>query len=112
MDTTEPQPHHDHHPDRPHHRHRAGRVPVWLRATIPAVLILVWLALFGAGGASFGSLSDVVENDQAQFLPASAEATEVNELQAAFRDSDAIPAIVVVASDGGELDEAQIAGVD
>lgn len=105
MDTTEPQTPH-------HHRHRAGRVPVWLRATIPAVLILVWLALFGAGGASFGSLSDVVENDQAQFLPASAEATEVNELQAAFRDSDAIPAIVVVASDGGELDEAQIAGVD
>lgn len=86
-------------------------MPVWLRAGIPAVLILVWLALFGAGGASFGSLSDVVENDQAQFLPASAEATEVNELQAAFRDSDAIPAIVVVASED-ELDESQLQAVD
>jgi RND superfamily putative drug exporter len=111
MDTTE---HHQHQqqPQRPpQHRHRAGRVPVWLRAGIPTVLILVWLALFGAGGASFGSLSDVVVNDQAQFLPASAEATEVNELQAAFRDSDAIPAIVVVASDD-VLDETQLAAVD
>lgn len=82
-----------------------------MRATIPAVLILVWLALFGAGGASFGALSDVIENDQAQFLPASAEATEVNELQGEFRDSDAIPAIVVVASDE-VLDDAQLAEVD
>jgi RND superfamily putative drug exporter len=94
-----------------HHRHRARRVPLWLRAAIPAVLILVWLALFGAGGASFGRLSDVVVNDQAQFLPASAEATEVNELQAGFRDGDAIPAIVVVAGDG-ELDEAQLTAID
>lgn len=87
-------------------------MPVWLRATIPAVLILVWLALFGAGGASFGQLSDVVENDQAQFLPASAEATEVNEAQQAFRDSDAIPAIVVIASEGGDLDESQLTEVE
>ncbi|WP_350347199.1 MMPL family transporter [Agromyces sp. G08B096] len=94
-----------------HHRHRAGRVPVWLRAAIPAVLILVWLVVFGLGGASFGRLSDVVVNDQAQFLPASAEATEVNELQEGFRDGDAIPAIVVTASDTA-LDDAQLEAVD
>jgi RND superfamily putative drug exporter len=86
-------------------------VPIWLRAAIPAVLILVWLALFGAGGASFGRLSDVVVNDQAQFLPASAEATEVNALQEGFRDGDAIPAIVVVASDD-ELSDTQLAAID
>jgi len=104
MDTTEPKT--------PHHRHRAGRVPTWLRVAIPAVLILVWLALFGAGGASFGKLSDVIVNDQAQFLPSSAEATEVNELQAEFTDSEAIPAIIVVASEQGELDESQLSALD
>ncbi|HEY6799063.1 MAG TPA: MMPL family transporter, partial [Agromyces sp.] len=73
---------------------RAQRVPTWLRVLIPTVLILVWFAAFGAGGASFARISDVSTNDQAQFLPASAEATEVNELQAGFRWSDAIPATV------------------
>ncbi|MFC5791934.1 MMPL family transporter [Agromyces tardus] len=92
---------------------RTGRVPLWLRALIPTVLILIWFALFGAGGAAFGSLSDVSKNDQASFLPASAEATEVNELQDGFRDSANIPAIVVFASDGGsELDEAQLAAIE
>ncbi|WP_395243690.1 MMPL family transporter [Agromyces sp. MMS24-K17] len=94
-------------------RTRRGRVPTWLRILIPTALILTWFALFGAGGASFARLSDVVENDAAQFLPATAEATEVNDLQAGFRDTDAIPAIVVVASDdGSELDEAQLAEID
>ncbi|WP_244284240.1 MMPL family transporter [Agromyces badenianii] len=87
------------------------RVPTWLRVTIPAALILVWLALFGAGGAAFGSLSDVSTNDQAQFLPSSAEATEVTELQDGFRDGDEVPAIVVVAGDT-ELDEAQLSAID
>jgi RND superfamily putative drug exporter len=77
------------------------RVPTWLRILIPAVLILLWFGAFGAGGASFGALSDVVENDQAQFLPADAESTRVQELQARFRSADVIPAIVVYARDGG-----------
>ena len=50
-------------------------MPTWLRVLIPAVLILLWFGAFGAGGASFGTLSDVVENDQSQFLPADAEST-------------------------------------
>ena len=65
--------------------------------------MLIWLAAFGGGGAAFGSLSDVSTNDQAQFLPASAEATEAIELQEEFRDAESIPAIVVVAGDA-ELD--------
>jgi RND superfamily putative drug exporter len=88
-----------------------SRVPGWLRALIPAVLVLIWLAAFGAGGAAFGSLSDVSTNDQAQFLPASAEATEVTELQGGFRDGEEIPAIVVVASDE-ELDESRLEAID
>ena len=86
-------------------------MPTWLRVLIPTVLILVWFAAFGAGGASFGSISDVSTNDQAQFLPSSAEATEVNELQEGFRGSDAIPATVVVAADA-DLDGGQLEAVD
>ncbi|HET8779796.1 MAG TPA: MMPL family transporter [Agromyces sp.] len=86
---------------------RPERVPAWLRVIIPTVLIIVWFAAFGAGGASFARISEVSTNDQAQFLPSSAEATEVNELQAGFRGSDAIPATIVVAGDS-ELDEAQL----
>ncbi|MGR0220253.1 MMPL family transporter [Agromyces sp. ZXT2-6] len=92
---------------------RTGRVPTWLRVLIPTVLILIWFALFGAGGAAFGTISEVQQNDQASFLPASAEATEVNELQDAFRDSENVPAIVIVATDdGGELSDAQLADVE
>ena len=92
---------------------RPGRVPTWLRVLIPTVLILVWFALFGAGGAAFGTISEVQQNDQASFLPASAEATEVNDLQDGFRDSDNVPAIVIVATDDGtELTEAQLADVE
>lgn len=94
-------------------RRSTGRVPAWLRVLIPTVLILVWFALFGAGGAAFGTLSDVQQNDQASFLPASAEATEVNGLQEGFRDSENVPAIVVIATeDGTELTSSQLDDVD
>ncbi|HKH07895.1 MAG TPA: MMPL family transporter [Agromyces sp.] len=89
----------------------SSRVPKWLRVLIPAVLVLVWLAAFGGGGAAFGSLSDVSTNDQAQFLPASAEATEALELQEGFREADEIPAIVVIAGDA-ELDDDQLDAID
>ncbi|MWB99948.1 MMPL family transporter [Agromyces seonyuensis] len=89
------------------------RVPRWLRALIPTVLILVWFAAFGLGGMAFGDLSDVSTDDQVAFLPASSEATEVDALQDGFRDGESIPAIVVAASDdGSELTEAQVADLD
>ena len=78
-----------------------SRVPTWLRALIPTALILVWFGAFGAGGASFGALSDLVENEQAQFLPADAESTRALDLQSEFRSEDVIPAIVVYERDGG-----------
>ncbi|WP_022888372.1 MMPL family transporter [Agromyces italicus] len=88
-------------------------MPTWLRVLIPAVLILIWFGAFGAGGAAFGSLSDVSTNDQAQFLPATAEATEVAALAEGFRDDEAVPAIVVIAGDdGGDLDPAQLEAAD
>src|SRR6478752_9759334 len=77
-----------------------GRPPLWLRVVLPAVLIIVWLVLAGIGGPTFGKLSGVSSNDQAAFLPASAESTEVQDWQKKFTDSTSIPAIVVVEADG------------
>lgn len=82
---------------------------LWLRILLPSVLVVIWLALAGLGGPTFGKISEVSTNDQAGFLPSSAESTEVNTLQADFRDSENIPAIIVIEKDEGEIEPAQIA---
>jgi len=78
-----------------------GKPKNGLRALLAAVLVIIWLAVAGIGGPTFGKLSDVQSNDQAAFLPASAEATRALEWQEKFRTSDAIPAVVVVANQDG-----------
>ncbi|PJJ55422.1 MMPL family transporter [Compostimonas suwonensis] len=82
-------------------RRFGSRVPLWLRALIPAVLIVVWLGAAAIGGPYFGKVDEVSSNDQTSFLPASADATRVQELQAGFSESDAIPAIVLAVRAGG-----------
>ena len=57
----------------------SGKPSVWLRVVVPVALILVWLVLAGIGGPTFGKLSGVSSNDQAAFLPASAESTAVQD---------------------------------
>ena len=42
-----------------------------------------------------GKLPEVQKNDNASFLPAAAEATEVNELLPRFAEAEVVPAIVV-----------------
>jgi RND superfamily putative drug exporter len=76
-----------------------------LRGVIPAVLIVGWLALAGFGGPTFGKISDVSTNDQASFLPASAESTQVAALVPEFVGADDIPAIVIAAREGGLTDD-------
>ena len=71
------------------------------------MLALVWLGVAAVGGSSFGKVSEVSTNNQAQFLPASAEATTVQELQAEFRDSDLVPAVLVYERSGGLTDADQ-----
>lgn len=80
-------------------------MPRALRILLPALLIVAWLAAGAVGGPYFGRISEVSSNDQATFLPASAEATEVSELLPEFSDSDGIPAIVVLDRDGGLTDD-------
>jgi len=76
---------------------------LWLRILLPTVLVIVWLALAGLGGPTFGKISEVSTNDQAGFLPASAQSTEVNAIAEKFRESKDIPAIVVIVSDSGTV---------
>ncbi|MHA7144659.1 MMPL family transporter [Arthrobacter sp. TmT3-37] len=71
----------------------------WLRVLLPVVVVLIWLVGAAVGGPTFGRLEEVSSNDQASFLPASAESTEAGELQQRFSDSDAVPAVLVAESD-------------
>ena len=71
----------------------------WLRILLPAVLILGWVAVSGIGGPYFGKVSEVSSNDQTTYLPASSDATQVQQRAGEFRDSDDIPAVVVMSSD-------------
>ncbi len=90
----------------------------WL---VPAALLVVWLIVAGLSGPFAGKLSDVQTNDQAAFLPSSAEATQVATLQQKFTDHQSIPAIVVYAAPAGvdhaltakaAADKAAIAEID
>ena len=95
-------------PDRGIGHPRGGTgVPGWLRWLIPVVLVLVWLGVMGVGGPTFGKLSEVTSNSQADFLPVDSQATQVQARLGEFRDSDGIPAIVVMESQG-EITQAQL----
>ncbi|MFF5926799.1 MMPL family transporter [Streptomyces hydrogenans] len=68
------------------------------------LLLVVWLAIGGALGPFAGRLGEVATNDQAAFLPRSAESTRVLEAQESFRQEETLPAIVVwTSADGGPL---------
>lgn len=54
------------------------------RWPVPVLLIAGWLVFLGAGGSYAGMLGDVVKNDNASFLPAGAEATQVARIEPDF----------------------------
>ncbi|MEU9201567.1 MMPL family transporter [Streptomyces sp. NPDC048332] len=82
---------------KPAPRHRIVR---WL---VPVALLVVWLGIGGTLGPYAGKLGEVATNDQAAFLPRSAESTKVAEAQKAFQKSGTVPAIVVWTGRTGEL---------
>ncbi|MFF9405185.1 MMPL family transporter [Streptomyces anandii] len=65
------------------------------RRLLPLALLALWLGIGGAFGPFAGRLGEVATNDQAAFLPRSAESTEAVAEQAAFRQGEALPVIVV-----------------
>ncbi|WP_116047448.1 MMPL family transporter [Amycolatopsis palatopharyngis] len=66
-----------------------------VRWVVPALLVLLWLAVGAAGSPFLGKLSEIQSNDPGSFLPATAESTEVTELQENFADSRILPTVVV-----------------
>ncbi|MFE5922064.1 MMPL family transporter [Streptomyces sp. NPDC056468] len=81
--------------------------PRWARWLIPLVLLLAWLGIGGTLGPYAGKLGEVATNDQAAFLPQSAESTKVLKAREAFDQSETLPAIVVWTADGDRITAAQ-----
>jgi putative drug exporter of the RND superfamily len=75
-----------------------------LRWLLPAVFVVLWLALGGFGGPYAGKLSEVSKNDNAAFLPKSAEATMAQDEQRTFADRQVLPAVVIAERPSGLTD--------
>lgn len=84
------------------------RLARWL---VPVLLLVAWLGVGGVLGPYAGKLGEVATNDQAAFLPRSAESTKVARAQEAFRGEETLPAIVVwTATGSGPVTAAQEEG--
>ncbi|MFD5567287.1 MMPL family transporter [Streptomyces cadmiisoli] len=81
--------------------------PSWARWLIPLALLLVWLGVGGTLGPYAGKLGEVATNDQAAFLPESAESTKVLRAREAFDRFETVPAVVVWTVEGDPVTEAQ-----
>lgn len=78
-----------------HARTRHARAWVWGAI----VLIVGWFMLGSVIGPAAGQLSSAQENDNATFLPADAEATQVIEKQKLFVQESTLPVVVLFVSD-------------
>ncbi|MFD5619253.1 MMPL family transporter [Streptomyces yangpuensis] len=80
----------------------------WLRWLVPAVLLVVWLGIGATLGPYAGRLGEVATNDQAAFLPRSAESTRALKERKAFERAESVPAIIVwQAPESGAVTDAQ-----
>lgn len=89
-------------------RVRTGRIAVWIAIAVA----IAWLMIGSFAGPLSGKLSEVQKNDNASFLPASAESTLVLDEQAKFSATTTIPALIVVTRpDGTALDGTNMAAI-
>ena len=95
----------DQHPDGPPPpgRHRGTRAPHRQRTVRLAALgvVLAWLAIAGVGGPLVGRLSEVQQNNNAGFLPKSAESTAVNTFTERATATRALPYLVIIERPSG-----------
>lgn len=84
----------------------------WLVRLFALLVVLVWFGISGVGGPLVGRLSEVQKNDNASFLPAQAESTEVMNEVARFSESEALPFIVVMEGKGAVTPQQQQAAAD
>jgi RND superfamily putative drug exporter len=96
---------------------RADRRTRLTRLFVVLLVLLAWFGLAGVGGPLVGRLSEVQKNDNASFLPKSAESTAVGTLAARFTSATSLPYFVVIEraaglrpSDAGAV-KAFIAGI-
>jgi RND superfamily putative drug exporter len=80
---------------RPGHRSPSKR---WV---LPLVVVLLWLFVGGPLGSFAGRLAEVQKNDNASFLPQSAESTTVLSEFLRFTGRESLPATVVFERPGG-----------
>ena len=80
----------------PTQRARLPRRVLWGALAV----LLLWLAIGGVGGQRVGSLSQLQKNDNASFLPASAESTKVAADVSRLTKGAALPLIVVIEGKG------------
>lgn len=93
-------------------RHRStktdknGRALLWVAICV----IIAWFGISAVAGPLFGKLSSVQQNDNAGFLPTSAESTTASELATKFtsQDTSVLPALVIFI---GPADQAGLAAV-
>lgn len=69
--------------------------PRFVRLLVPLLLILAWFGAAGIGGPYFARVEEVSTNDQATFLPTSADATRVAARLPDFLGDRTIPGIAV-----------------
>src|SRR3954451_21265787 len=79
----------------PAHRSRTKR---WV---LPLLVVLLWLFVGGPLGSFAGRLAEVQENDNASFLPQSAESTTVLSDFLRFTGRESLPTTVVFERPGG-----------
>lgn len=89
----------------PAHRTTSRR---WL---LPVAVLLLWVFVGGPLGSFAGQLTSVQENDNAAFLPQTAESTRALEKLVAFADEETIPAQLVAERPGG-LTETDLAALE
>jgi len=84
-------------PEDPAKQRKAARRAVWGAIAV----VVAWFLISGAAGPLSGRLSEVQQNDNASFLPASAESTLVADEQEAFIENPSLPILVVASTPGG-----------
>lgn len=94
---------HPNHPE-PVNQSRGSRSPSKLRLLVPALLVIAWTVIAGIGGPYFGKVSEVSSNEQAAYLPATAEATVVAAQLEDFRAEGIIPAVAVFTVSEGNIE--------
>jgi RND superfamily putative drug exporter len=92
-------------------RTSTGRVRLRRPMVIATLVMLGWLLVAGVAGPFAGKLSSLQKNDLADFLPSTAEATQVLKQERGFQSATVVPAVVVFERSSGitEADRANVA---